>query len=176
MPQDAYTQKTCGRRSHSRQNQPRLVRSHSFQGNHRNTATDEKTALGKQAGEFVQSQLEPPSSLWPVVRRLARGINVGPLKTLKFDVIPGHKVESARAGKITASEERLAGNQPWQQQQVESEIERLEGILRNPRATEEERNIAASQLQSYRETPDNPRNPGSWELSHPPRSDLCLGQ
>lgn len=58
---------------------------------------------------------------------------------------------SARAGKITDSADRLAGNQPWQTQQLEGEIQRVGGLLRDPRLTPEEREIAETQLQSYRQ-------------------------
>lgn len=164
MPQDAYTQKYAAddAATHAKINHALSAVIPFFKETTEIQPQIEKTALGKQAGEFVQSQLEHPEQVAMAggEEMFPEGTNVGPLKTLKFDAIPGHKVESARAGKITASGERLAGNQPWQQQQVESEIERLEGILRNPRATEEERNIATSQLQNYRETSGQPAEPG----------------
>ena len=179
MPQDAYTQKYAAddAATHAKINHALSAVIPFFKETTEIQPQIEKTALGKQAGEFVQSQLEHPEEVAMAggEEMFPEGINVGPLKTLKFDVIPGHKVESARAGKITASEERLAGNQPWQQQQVESEIERLEGILRNPRATEEERNIATSQLQNYRETSGQPAESGKLGTVTPAEKRFVLG-
>jgi hypothetical protein len=54
-----------------------------------------------------------------------------------------------RALKITESEERLAGNEEWQNAEKQHEINRLRGILRNPDATQEDRIIASDMLANW---------------------------
>ena len=53
----------------------------------------------------------------------------------------------AKAAKIT--EQAAKPNESWTIEQYKSEIQRTAGILRNPAATLEERNIARSQLKNY---------------------------
>ncbi len=57
----------------------------------------------------------------------------------------------SRAAKITESADRLAARPEWYAATVQHEVERLQRVVRDPRATREELYVAMCQLAHYGE-------------------------